>query len=563
MGTGSSVPKKRSLAELFNDSFRLPTPDEQALFDGAAEVEFSQDPLTRNEGEKMAYTSMEAVDRDLILGKLFLVPTMAPNGPFDLEFMSETSWAVFLAEADLTSSGGGFMVKFMGSSDESSTVFRGQRGIKLMDVPTQFIVAKSTPNGIRTALETSMLEVMAQQVLLDGTASAASVAGNTAATGTAPSTTGALGATGGVIKKLAMTSTVDFNGREVILTSKEGAEKRITQLAGPRREMTDERFARVFPQWVCDIEQLRELCLDSCDRGMAAGDPLDSMARLRAIMDLPVWKEVNKFTKALLGITRSSDWSVSLWDFKDRDQGWTFDTDWHGQRNLLRAFENFVDFQRIIKGDAFQGCANPLRELWESQTQVVNKYHAVYIQFHLETLIRAYFKEVSLTRGTKCYASHQLPLGGQGESVALLKHLISEFIADMQSGAKWETAPHTRFYSSRERFASIINKPSYPNTLNAVASSNPPTPVKAQTITRKHHDGLCFWYLAGELGLSDKNAVPYSCKDKTFSHKPLNTVPYNVAQKLLKDPSFLSDCTSLGIRQRVTDALPKKKSLFK
>ena len=61
-----------------------------------------------------------------------------------------------------------------------------------------------------------MLEVMAQQVLLDGTASAASVAGNTSATGTAPSTTGALGATGGVIKKLAMTSTVDFNGREVI-----------------------------------------------------------------------------------------------------------------------------------------------------------------------------------------------------------------------------------------------------------------------------------------------------------------------------------------------------------
>ena len=162
MGTGSSVPKKRSLAELFNDSFRLPTPDEQALFDGAAEVEFSQDPLTMSEGEKMAFTSMEAVHRDLILGKLFLVPTMTPSGPFDLEFMSETSWAVFFAEADLTSSGGGFMVKFMGSSDDSSTLFRGQRGIKLMDVPTQFIVAKSTPNGISTTLESSMMEVMAQ-----------------------------------------------------------------------------------------------------------------------------------------------------------------------------------------------------------------------------------------------------------------------------------------------------------------------------------------------------------------------------------------------------------------
>ena len=176
-----------------------------------------------------------------------------------------------------------------------------------------------------------MMEVMAQQLIVEGTTSAASVAGSTAAGSTAPSAAGALGATGGVVKKLAMTATVDFNGREVVLTSEEGAEKRITQLAGPRREMTDERFARVFPQWVCDIDQLRELCLDSCDRGMAASDPLDSMARLRAIMDLPVWKEVNKITKALLGITRSSDWSVSLWDFKDRDQGWTFDTDWHGQ----------------------------------------------------------------------------------------------------------------------------------------------------------------------------------------------------------------------------------------
>ncbi len=111
---------------------------------------------------------------------------------------------------------------------------------------------------------------------------------------------------------------------------------------------------------------------------------------------------------------------MSLWDFKDRDQGWTYDTDWHGHQNLLQAFENFVDFQRIIKGEAYQGCATPLREIWESQTQVVNKYHAVYLQFHLETLIRAYFKEVSQTRGTKCYASYQLPLGGQAESVALL-----------------------------------------------------------------------------------------------------------------------------------------------
>lgn len=562
LSVGGSSLRKRSLAELFADSFRLPTPDEQDLFDGASTIDFSQDPATMSADAMMAAALMMPVQRDVVLGKLFLVPTTTPIGDYNLDFMANSPWTIFLAEADLTGSGGGFMVKFMGSSDETSTVFRGQRGIKLIDVPTQFIVAKSTTNGFRTTLEERMMEVMAQQLAAEGVKMAASVGGMMVPGSTATTMTGASGPAGGIVKKLAMTSTVDFNGNEVVLTSKEGAEKRIIQLAGPRREMTNERFDRVFPQWVCDIDQFRELCMDSKDRIMAGGDPLNSLARLRAIMDLNVWKDVDKFTKALLGITRSGDWSVSLWDFRDREQGWTFDTDWQGHQNLLRSFENFVDFQRIIKGEAFHGCAKPLRELWEAQEQFVNRYHAVYLQFHLETLIRSYFKEVSQTRGTKCYAGHQLPLGGQAESVSLLQHLIAEFITDLKSGTKWETAPHTRFYGAQERFASITNKPTYPTPTGTMAT-RVQQPTHTQPSNTKHHEGLCFWYLAGALGLSNRNAVVYKCRDASFKHRALNTVPYKTVQRLLQDPTFMNECSSKGIQDRLIAEVPKKKSLFK
>jgi hypothetical protein len=256
------------------------------------------------------------------------------------------------------------------------------------------------------------------------------------------------------------------------------------------------------------------------------------MVRLRAISDLTVWKDATKFTMAVLGITRTSDWAVSLWDFKDRDQGWSFDTEWQGHQNLLRAFENFIDFQRIIKGDAFGGCATPMRELWESQSQCVSRYHAVYLQFHLEALIRSYFKEVSQTRGTQCHASHHLPLGGQAESVSLLRHLIAEFLADLKSGTKWEQLPHTLFYGHNERFALITNKPAYPAAAGGVASGaavgKTPKPNSPPTNNnKKHHEGLYFWYLAGELGITDRAGAPYKCRDAAFKHRALKNVPFH------------------------------------
>ena len=208
------------------------------------------------------------------------------------------------------------------------------------------------------------------------------------------------------------------------------------------------------------------------------------------------------------------------------------------------------------------GPSKPLRELWEAQERFVDKYHAVYLQFHLETLIRSYFKEVSQTRGTKCYAGHQLPLGGQAESVSLLQHLIAEFAADLKSGTKWETAPHTRFYGIQERFASITNKPAYP-TPSGTVPTRVQKPTHTQPSNRKHHDGLCFWYLAGALGLSDKNAVPYKCHDSNFQHRALNTVPYKTVQRLLREPAFMNECSSKGIQDRVIAEVPKKKSLFK
>lgn len=82
-------------------------------------------------------------------------------------------------------------------------------------------------------------------------------------------------------------------------------------------------------------------------------------------------------------------------------------------------------------------------------------------------------------------------------------------------------------------------------------------------MNKKHHDGLCFWYLAGALGLSDKHAVTYKCRDTTFQHRALNTVPYKTVQRLLQEPAFMNECSSKGIQDRLIAEVPKKKSLFK
>jgi len=153
--------------------------------------------------------------------------------------------------------------------------------------------------------------------------------------------------------------------------------------------------------------------------------------------------------------------------------------------------------------------------------------------------------------------------------VSLLRHLIAEFISDLKSGTKWEQLPHTLFYGHNERFALITNKPAYPAAAGGVASGaavgktpKPNSPPNNNT-KRQHHEGLCFWYLAGELGITDRAGAPYKCRDATFKHRALKNVPYHVVQNLVKDSSFMSDSIHTSIRERVLAELPKKKTLFK
>jgi len=94
--TGASSLRKRSLAELFADSFRLPTPDEQDLFDGASTVDFSQQPSTMSADAMMTAALMMAVQRDVILDKLFLVSNTAPIGDYNLDFMANAPWSIFV-----------------------------------------------------------------------------------------------------------------------------------------------------------------------------------------------------------------------------------------------------------------------------------------------------------------------------------------------------------------------------------------------------------------------------------------------------------------------------------
>jgi hypothetical protein len=129
--------------------------------------------------------------------------------------------------------------------------------------------------------------------------------------------------------------------------------------------------------------------------------------------------------------------------------------------NLLLAVEQWNDFQRIFKGEAFANSMYPLRALWESGDRYMERYHNTFIQYHLETLIRDYFHELCVTKGRICETTiPNLPLGSQRESVALLRGMVDRFVKAVVDDT-WERAPHEIFYQPSSTFSNIEGKPAH------------------------------------------------------------------------------------------------------
>lgn len=349
-----------------------------------------------------------------------------------------------------------------------------------------------------------------------------------------------------------------LNGDTVVMSSKVDAYKKVMTLAAPLREMDPSLLSRLCPDYVFDVDLVRGACLRQKERMLDTSDPCFSLMRMRAVMDLPVWTVKEKFAVWFKGNHNAGDWTHSLLDFKaPESSGWTRDSDYRGRMNLLLAVEQWNDFQRILKGEAFASCMSPLRALWESGERYMERYHNTFIQYHLETLIRDYFHELCTTKGRICESTipHQ-PLGGQKESVELLSGMVEELVKAVRDDT-WERAPHERFYQPSSTYSNIENKPGYSkpkgDESELVLEVKPPS---------CHKEGLCVWHLAGALRLTNHLGMSYTCAINVV-HKALSTIPLSTARMLVKDKDFMGVCPSSDLQAKVVAAVEENRTLFR
>ena len=171
------------------------------------------------------------------------------------------------------------------------------------------------------------------------------------------------------------------------------------------------------------------------------------------------------------------------------------DSSYIGRAELLEALMNFAEFQRVFKGEAWRDCMAALRQLWEDQGTRVSKVHNVVLQVYLDNMLRDYSNDIAYTGGkVAANIDGALALGGQRDSVALLRAHVDKFVTFIQSGTL-EGMPHAAFYGD-VMFTRILNKP-WTTATAAVALPVGATDrgagkvVGAKTTQTHHSEGLC------------------------------------------------------------------------
>ena len=76
---------------------------------------------------------------------------------------------------------------------------------------------------------------------------------------------------------------------------------------------------------------------------------------------------------------------------------------------------------------------DPIRELWAEPGAMVHQYHAVFLQYHLEKMIRDCSQDITLSLGKVARLMKGYALKGQAESVALLRANVDSFVAFIRS----------------------------------------------------------------------------------------------------------------------------------
>jgi len=196
---------------------------------------------------------------------------------------------------------------------------------------------------------------------------------------------------------------------------------------------------------------------------------------------------------------------------------------------------NFAEFQRVFKGEAWRDCTAALSQLWEDQGTSVCGIHNVVLQVYLDNMLHDYINDIACTRGNVATnIDGNRALGGQQESIALLKAHVNNFITFIQSGIL-EGMSHTAFYGD-VIFTRILNKPPW-------ATAAGQDSVGVGLGQQSHMEVLCIWALAGMLEMKSTLtgqlfAWRTAPREHPIQHAPLFTVTVGTVFRLFEDPEF-------------------------
>ena len=563
--SGSGKTSKRSFAAALDEGSAQITTEQLEVLRGVAAVDFTQDLTGSSLQAARIRGLMELVEVDqLSLGRHFMAPVEAPSdGEYSFEFFAHTSWVIFVLEQDLSSIGHGVLVKIAGTMDSAATLFPSSGSLVIKQPVKKYLVARLGMGGVLSPLQMEINRVLA--------ASGPGTSMGTAAVGVASSSTSGASPP---MKKAAFASVLDINLEEQLVTNKEGAAAKVRTVAALIREMAPQRREYLCPDWEFNVDTVQERLLSQSERSMVMGEEMFAVGQLQRLMWLTVWTDKVKFEGWFLGRLPSGSYSLSLWDFKGPESsGWGFDMAWIGRSNLLEAVGNVEEFLRILKGDAFRGVMNPIRDLWIDPGALVQQYHAVFLQFYLERMMRDYYQDITQTSGKTASLIKGQALGGQAEAVALLRTQVDNFVT-LVRGRTLEVAPHTAFYGD-PKWIRISYKPPYSTAAgkSGVANggstgggvgtgSGAGSGVRAPV----HREGLCVWMLADMLGLKNKTGGRFECRatagSPPIAHSQLSRVRKSAVLKMLEDPQFLNGARD-GLKNAIIEKIEADPKVFR
>ena len=313
--------------------------------------------------------------------------------------------------------------------------------------------------------------------------------------------------------------------------------------------------------------------LTESERLLVLGDAMFSLSRLDSLFFLEAWRDVPAFRSFLLLELPMSDYQHSLMDFKDPESSaWARDCSKQGLANLLRAAENFGMWQTVVNGGEFEGCMGALRILWQDPNRFVQRYQVEFLHLQLERAIRLYAQEMTKTQDRVARVAGGLALGGPTELVALLTWCIGEFVA-LVMGGTLELPPHHQYYDS-EQYLRIANKPGTGGGKGKGVNSNAGgdkgkggTGGSGVRVPPYHKDGMCLWWLAGQLGLKNAKGEVFKCRtpegEDPIKHTALAKVTLMTVKKLLRDDRFTSVCSSDALKTSILARAVADKTRFK